>query len=154
MILNTSIIVITIGSVIIGVIRGFVKELAFMVGLNLGAYVAAHKYHLIEESVSDYISSPIASKIVSFLIIFLIVFFFFLILGSLLHKVIKRIKLGCFDRILGGILGIVRSAIIIWIMLTALLAFLPDIEPWIKESELALTIIEIDDNYIDFNFKN
>lgn len=96
-----------------GLSRGIIKELASLLGLALGIYGAlrfSEQFHLlIQENTSiDESFIPIIAFAVTFLIIILMV----RVLGLILDKIIKIVALGLISRMLGGIFGMLKMALI------------------------------------------
>ena len=150
MIVDIIIGVILITSIVVGFVRGFVKELASLLGLILGIYIAAHNYPILQKYVLSVLHNATVSKIISFLIIFFIVFFLIMLLGLLLQKVIKLIMLGWLDKILGGVFGIVKGVLFVWLLLVLILMFFPTTQSYINKSQLAMKILSIGSEYTKF----
>ena len=96
-----------------GLSRGIIKELASLLGLALGIYGAlrfSEQFHLlIQENTSiDESFIPIIAFAVTFLIIILMV----RVLGLILDKIIKMVALGLISRVLGGVFGVLKMALI------------------------------------------
>ena len=96
-----------------GLSRGIIKELASLLGLALGTYGAlrfSEQFHLpIQENTSiDESFIPIIAFAVTFLIIILTV----RVLGLILDKIIKIVTLGLINRVLGGVFGVLKMALI------------------------------------------
>ena len=96
-----------------GFSRGIIKELASFLGLVLGIYGAvrfSEQFHLfIQENTSiDESFIPIIAFAVTFLIIILMV----RLLGLILDKIIKMVALGLISRVLGGVFGVLKMALI------------------------------------------
>lgn len=96
-----------------GLSRGIIKELTSLLGLALGIYGAlrfSEQFHLlVQENTSiDESFIPIITFAVTFLIIILIV----RVLGHILNKIIKMVALGLISRMLGGVFGVLKMALI------------------------------------------
>ncbi len=124
-------------SVLLGLLRGFVREVfslagwaaAFVVAVTFGADAAA----LLPSS----LSSPTVRHAASFIAIFVAVLLGFGFAGILLSKAFRAAGLGIADRILGGIFGLARGALILILFVLAA-AFTPlPREPLWRESALA-----------------
>lgn len=97
-----------------GLSRGIIKELASLLGLVVGIYGAlrfSDQFHLlIQENTSiDESFIPIIAFAITFLIIILMV----RVLGLILDKIIKMVALGLISRVLGGVFGVLKMALII-----------------------------------------
>jgi membrane protein required for colicin V production len=150
MIIDIIIAVIVISSIITGIIRGFIKELSTLLGLILGIYIAAHNYPVLQKYVLSVFPNTTVSKIISFLIILFIVFFLMMLLGLLLQKVIKLIMLGWLDKILGGVFGIIKGLLFVWLLLVLIITFFPTTQNTINKSQLAMKILSIGSEYTKF----
>lgn len=142
MILDIIISVALIASTVIGIVRGFVKEISVIVGLILGFYIASQKYVMLEKYLFKSVPPSTTYKIITFIIILVIVFFLVFLLGLLLQKLVQLIMLGWLDKILGGIFGFIKGLIIIWLILMLILAIFPKAQNPISNSKLAIRIIE------------
>ena len=107
---DTLVIIVVSTSIIIGLVRGFVKEIVIFLGGILGFAIASAAY----KSLSGYlgINNPSLASAAAFVIIFLAVMMIVLVIGMLLKKGIKSFKLAGLDHGLGILLGIVRGLLI------------------------------------------
>lgn len=153
MIIDIVIAVILLASIVIGVKRGFVKELAVIAGLILGFYFATHKYLELEKYLFKSSSPSTTHHIICFLIILVIVFFLIYLLGLLLQKIVQLVMLGWLDKILGGIFGLVKSLIIIWLIFLLIIAIFPTTQNTISKSLLATKILETGSKYTKLQIK-
>lgn len=125
-------------SVVIGLIRGFVREIislitwlvAFVAALKFSPWVATHWLHTA-------ISHVMTRYIVSGLIIFLAILILGAIVNKLVHLFISATGFGFFDRLLGLVFGAARGTLCVTIML--LLIGTSDYRntDWMKNSALA-----------------
>ncbi|GIR22346.1 MAG: hypothetical protein CM15mP36_15530 [Flavobacteriales bacterium] len=97
-----------------GFSKGLVNELASVLGVISGVYLAKNFYpHLdiklkpIFESEANFIS------ILSSMIIFLITIMIFKIIAKLLTKFLKLIALGLLNRIIGSVFGVIKTVLLI-----------------------------------------
>jgi membrane protein required for colicin V production len=132
-----------ITSIAIGIKRGFVKELSVIVGLILGFYIASQKSILLEKYIFKSSPPSTSHHIICFLIILVIVFFLVFLLGLLLQKLVQLIMLGWLDKILGGVFGIVKGAIIVWLILLLIITVFPNTQNSLSKSFLATKIMEL-----------
>lgn len=101
-----------------GFSKGLIVEIATLLGLVLGVYFAIEYSSYTEGLLRDFlnISSQYMAYIalgVTFLVVVLIVF----ILGKLLTKLIDIISLGLVNKLLGTVLGILKYAVIVCVLL-------------------------------------
>ncbi len=146
MIIDILIILVILGLIINGIVKGFVKQLSITAGLMLGFYIASKKYPALEK-VLFRTSQPMAiNKIICFIIIFIIVFFLIYLLGLLLKKVVQLIMLGWLDKILGGVFGFVQGIIIVWLVLILAILTIPNTKSTISRSGFAYQILKLGSN--------
>lgn len=104
-------------SILISVIRGFVRE-----ALSLATWITAfwagfHFLDALRELLADYIHTPSLQYGAAFLIIFLTILIMGNIVGYLLGKMIDVTGLSGTDRVLGSIFGLGRGVLLVSIML-------------------------------------
>lgn len=95
-----------------GVWTGFVRQLAAFFALVGGYWLAAHYHGEIAPYADRFLDDPKLIFLVSFICIFLAAALGFALVGKLLRKVIEITLMGWFDRLLGGLLGIVKGAVV------------------------------------------
>jgi membrane protein required for colicin V production len=118
-------------SVLLGLVRGGVKEI-----LSLSAWILAFimaKYFAESAAVfiPAFITTPAIRYLAGFLLVFIAVMALSMLLTLLLAESLKAAGLGLFDRLLGFVFGAVRGLFIVTTMvLLAGLTALPKIELW------------------------
>jgi len=104
-----------------GVIRGLLKEVCSLLGLVLGG-VFAFSFHLpLAQVLQD--SFPLPAQLCiwgSFLAIFLLVVIVFGVLGFVLHRFVKLVFLGGFNRMSGALFGLVQGVVLLSMIVLAL----------------------------------
>ncbi|MGR8935279.1 MAG: CvpA family protein [Gammaproteobacteria bacterium] len=134
--IDYSIVGIIIFSLLIGILRGFVKEVlaiatwiaAIWVGFNFSRPFAA----LLETQISH----PTARLAAAFGLLILVTLILGAMIGFLLNEVMKKAGLSGADRFIGMFFGIARGVLLVSILIL-LAGFLPlPQEPWWKESQL------------------
>jgi membrane protein required for colicin V production len=123
-------------SIVTAAFRGFFREALGLAGLILGYLLAAWQYHRVADWFAPHLKSVWLGEIAGFLIIFFAVLILAGIVGQILHWVMKKAGLTTIDRLLGGVLGLLRGALVVAILLTAMAAFAPAAK-WLAGSELA-----------------
>jgi membrane protein required for colicin V production len=123
-------------SVFVAAFEGFFHEAFHLAGLVLGYLLAAWQYHHLAELLDPYLKSQSVGEIAAFLIIFFVVLLLAGLAGRLARWVMKKAGLTAIDRFLGAILGLLRGALVVAIVLLAMTAFAPAAN-WLDESELA-----------------
>jgi membrane protein required for colicin V production len=118
-------------SVLLGVIRGLVREV-----LALVAWVAAFLVaNLLTPEIAKLLPQAMASEeirlLVSFVAVFILVLIGLSVLAILASKLVKIAGLGAADRVVGGIFGLARGILVVMILvLLAGLTALPRQPAW------------------------
>jgi membrane protein required for colicin V production len=131
-ILGIIILALLIHGIVIGLIRGVFD----IIGIILG--------YLLAVSYSGMIKIP---KFLAFLLIFIIAVVAISVLGRVISKFIHITPLGSIDRILGGMLGLLKGLIICFVFLIILLLInkstkvidKSEIAPWVLKSGLKMS---------------
>ncbi|OGT08936.1 MAG: hypothetical protein A2X78_00070 [Gammaproteobacteria bacterium GWE2_37_16] len=123
-------------SVLIGLMRGFVKE-ALSLTTWILAFVAAFKYNnAFVGYFSHYFQTPSLQIAASFTCIFIGVLLVGAIVGLLVRSIITQIGLGGIDHILGIAFGFARGSLIVGaLLLLCTMTSFPE-SPWWKQSVL------------------
>jgi membrane protein required for colicin V production len=120
------VIVVVLGyGVIRGIFRGLIRELAAIAGVAAGFYVAYTNFKTISPMLARWITTPAYLDIASFIILFCAVLMIITGAGILMRLVIKVALLGVFDRVLGGLFGGLKGALIVSLLFILLVSFLP-----------------------------
>ena len=116
--LDIFLIVIIVWGAYNGFLKGLVKELASILGIIFGIYLAKNYYsfldqklYLLFESEANYLS------LISAIIIFLLTIMIFKIVASFLTKFLKLIALGLLNKIIGAIFGVLKSLLILCVII-------------------------------------
>jgi membrane protein required for colicin V production len=109
-------------AVVVGLVKGFVRELVGLIIIFVGIVVAARFYGPMASFTGKLIKNPVAAKFVGFLLLFLAV----LIAGGILAGLIARMtkgSLGFANHLLGGVIGCLEGVLVAGAVVFALLAF-------------------------------
>ncbi|NAS31124.1 CvpA family protein [Flavobacteriaceae bacterium R38] len=106
------------GLILFGLVRGFLKglflEIASLVALILGIYGAIHFSYFVGDYLTEHLSwSERYIKLAAFLITFIIIIIVVTWAGKLLTKIADLAALGILNKILGGLFGGLKIAIIL-----------------------------------------
>ena len=123
-------------SVIGAAMEGFLHEAFHLAGLVVGYLLAAWQYHRLADRFAPHLKSPWVGEIAGFLIIFFAVLILAGFAGRIARWLMKKAGLSTIDRILGAVLGLLRGALVVAIVLSAMAAFAPAAK-WLAESQLA-----------------
>ena len=128
-------IVILLISMVMGVMRGFFRELLSMVGWIVAIWVAWEYSYLL----APYMGGELSVKVkiwVSRVILFIGVLILALLIGNLVGMIVERSALSVPDRSLGMLFGFVRGIILIGlVVMIAQVLQMPD-QPWWDNSKL------------------
>jgi membrane protein required for colicin V production len=120
------VIVVVLGyGIIRGIFRGFIREIAAIAGVVVGFYVAYANFKTISPMLARWIPTPAYLDIVSFILLFCVVLIIITGAGILIRLIIKMALLGVFDRVLGGLFGGIKGALIVSLLFILLVSFLP-----------------------------
>jgi membrane protein required for colicin V production len=123
-------------SVTSAAIEGFFHEAFKLAGLVVGYLLAAWQYHRLADWFAPHLKSPWLGEIAGFLIIFFAVLIIAGIAGQIARWAMKKAGLSSIDRFLGAVLGLLKGALVVAIVLMAVTAFAPTAK-WLSPSQLA-----------------
>ena len=123
-------------STIAAAYQGFFREAFRLAGLVVGYLLAAWQYHRPAEWFAPYLKSVWIGEIAGFLIIFFAVLILAGVAGRITRWMMKEAGLSTIDRILGGVLGLLKGVLVVSVVLTAMAAFAPAAK-WLAGSGLA-----------------
>ncbi len=123
-------------SVIRAVIHGFFQEAFALGGLFVGFFLACWLYQPLAARLEGLIPSSLADQLAAFLLILVGSMIVASLTGKLLSHTASLLGLGFANRLLGGVFGLIRGALLAWALLLALTAFLPN-SSWFENSHLA-----------------
>ena len=126
-----------------GLFRGLVKEVASIIGVLGGFYLAYSYYRLLGIHLGLLTSNESYQMIIGFLIIFCGVLILVAGLAMMIKYLLKIAYLGWADRIGGLIFGGLKAVLIISILFLILTAFLPKDAGLMKKSILAPHIAKV-----------
>jgi len=104
--------VITVSS-LVGLIRGFTRELMSIIAWVLAIYCAINFHEPIGQYLLKFINNEWVSNIAAMIAIFVVVLFLFSMVGFLISKAVAATGIKGTDRVLGSVLGLVRGVLII-----------------------------------------
>lgn len=136
---DLAIIGILLVSVVVSLIRGFIKEV-FSILVWAAAIFAGFQFSgLLAEALVPVIELPSARFIVAFAAVFLLVLSVGGLIGFLVGKMVEKTGLSPTDRLFGAVFGLARglALVVLAVMLLSLTPFVRD--PWWAESRLMPT---------------
>jgi membrane protein required for colicin V production len=123
-------------NVVLAAMHGFFAEALSMAGLVVGYIVAAWQYQRLAEWFVSFLKSELLAQIFGFLIIFFAILLVFSLAGRIARKLMKAAGLSGFDRFLGALLGMLKGALVVAVVLMGMTAFTPT-SKMLEKSELA-----------------
>jgi len=120
-------------SVVVSIIRGFVKEALSVVIWILAVVVAVKYYGNLDAKLINTIQSPSVRLVSAFVVLFIATLFLGALLNRFIGVIIKSTGLGGTDKLLGAFFGIVRGVLIVVALVVLAENTMPQ-EEWWKES--------------------
>lgn len=112
--LDIIILVVLGAGAILGFSKGFLKQLASLLGLVAGLLIAKALYATVAERVFLPLTDSLTvAQGIAFVVIWLAVPLAFLLLASLLTKAMEAVSLGWVNRLLGTVLGALKAALLV-----------------------------------------
>lgn len=142
--------IVILGSTIYSLIKGFIKELFLIVAIVVGVLVATKFYPVARDFFLPWLHNLTISTLVGFLLVFFLIAVVFVIIGNIVSKLVYILKMGFLDRILGGVLGVLKGILICGIGCMLILAFIPKGEDLLKDSVLAPRILSLTSRIFSF----
>lgn len=103
---------------VIGLFRGLIKETISLLIIIAGILLSRLLAPGVSVKLIDWFNiSPQAAQPLSFVIAFLIIALVLVIIGKILHKMIKMLSLGLINSILGGIVSAIKYIVIVSVVL-------------------------------------
>ena len=107
------IVLVLLGSIIIGLLRGFVREAASLVFWVLAIWAARKIGPVIEPHLGGLLADPNVAPWVGRIVILVLVLLVGWVVGMLLSYFTRSLGLGVMDRVLGFLFGMVRGAVLV-----------------------------------------
>ena len=130
------VVVIVLLSVLQAIAQGFFHEFFSLAGVIVGYLLAAWEYSRVAAWYALHVNSQWAANIAGFFTIFLAVVLLAGVIGRIARWAVHGVGLRWFDRLLGGLFGLVRGAVISTVIVLALAAFAPQ-WGWLQQSQVA-----------------
>ncbi|MGE5341287.1 MAG: CvpA family protein [Candidatus Omnitrophota bacterium] len=134
--LDVVILIILLLSVIFGLLKGLVRELLSLAFFLVAVGVSFLYYHDVGEKLAKHIDNPGTADFCGFIIIFSLI----MIIGAVITYFIKKVfvvgPLKPIDRMLGGVFGLLRGALISGVIVSGLMVY-PVNPAWVPHSRLS-----------------
>lgn len=116
--LDIIILVVLGAGAIVGFSKGALRQLAGLLGLVAGLLIAKALYATVAERVFLPLTDSLTvAQGIAFVVIWLAVPLTFLLLASLLTKAMEAVSLGWINRLLGAVLGALKSALLVSLLI-------------------------------------
>jgi len=116
--------------------QGFLFEAFSLAGVVIGYLLAAWGYRAVAPWFAPYVSSPWVANIAAFLAVFAAVLLLAGVAARLARWGVKEAGLRWFDRLLGGVFGLLRGVLVVMVVALALASFAPG-SPLLARSRVA-----------------
>lgn len=111
--LDIIILLLLVAGVITGMMKGFIRQLASLLGLVVGLLAAKMLYATVaEEYCSKITDNPTLAQILAFVLIWAFVPMAFALVAHLISKALEAVELGWINRLLGGALGALKFLLV------------------------------------------
>ncbi|KAA0258085.1 CvpA family protein [Deferribacter autotrophicus] len=108
-----------------GLFRGLISEVFGILGLILGYVLAYQYYGIFAKIISGFGIKRSVADALGFVITFLLIYIVIFLIGTLLRKFFKTIKLGWMDKTGGFAFGVIKASVILGVLLYFLISVLP-----------------------------
>ena len=119
------IVVLLLGSGILALSRGFVKEALSIAGWVLAAFVAQTWFPDIQPLIQRYVDQALIAGAISFVVLFVLVLIVASYLSSAISRRVRNSEIGVLDHSLGFLFGLLRGAFVIALAYLVLVQFVP-----------------------------
>jgi membrane protein required for colicin V production len=135
--LDIILIVLAVVSLVYGLFKGLIIEIFTLLSLVLAFFCANMGYSYLAPEIKNQLGLPAFEQVAAYAAIFLVVMVGVTLLGHLMRRLMRLVKLGWLDRLAGGGLGLVKAAVAGAVLVTLLTAFLPAEAALLQDSQLA-----------------
>ncbi|MFC1493894.1 CvpA family protein [Thermodesulfobacteriota bacterium] len=125
-----------------GVLKGFIREIASLVGIILGVWLGILYIPQVNQFLSGYVPDSRFLPLISFALIFAGVVILCNIIGWALRLFFKKVFLGWFDKLMGAVFAVLKTILLTYLIIVILTFFVPAKAPLIAESLLAPWVIK------------
>jgi len=130
------IVLVLLGSIIIGLLRGFVREAASLVFWVLAIWAAWKFGPTIEPHLGGLLADPNVAPWVGRIVILVLVLLVGWVVGMLLSYFTRSLGLGVMDRVLGFLFGILRGVVLVGLIVIGAELLHLNQEEWWSRSKL------------------
>jgi membrane protein required for colicin V production len=124
-----------------GVFRGFVAELASLLGWLLGFILAVRFFKPVVSLLVSFDIPPFVCPVLSFIGVVGLCVLVCRVLGGLVRSIVSKAKLSLLDRLLGGAFGVAKLLILVLMFFAIGRALSPFIAPGWEERSLFFSLV-------------
>ena len=123
-------------SAILAFIRGFTREMFSLLGWVGAAAAAWFLLPYTEPYAREIVDDVLAARIIASIAVFIVVLFAITFIGSPVSGRVRESHFSSMDRLLGGLFGVVRGAVLIVLGYLVLISFYPTDSqiPWMRDA--------------------
>lgn len=118
-----------------GIFRGLIVEVASLIGVAGGFFVANHHHAELIPYVQKAVTSPAWASTVSYLAVFVAVIVVTTLFAGLISRALPAV-VAWLNYLAGGVLGLAKGGLICLVAFMVLSSYMPD-EPFIRQSKAA-----------------
>ena len=111
---------------ILGLLRGFLSQVAGLVGLVGGLFLAGQYHTPLRRALLDPHLHSTHNGEIAFVLIVVVTVLVAALCAWVIRKTVDRLELGTYDRLMGAVLGVLKAGLICGGILLALVTFAPD----------------------------
>jgi membrane protein required for colicin V production len=126
--LDIVLLIILLVSMLLSARKGFSREIVGMAAAVLALVLGMWFYGLAGSFLQPYVSSARLANLIGFLLVVFAVMLLGGIVGWIVNRFLRTIGLSFFDRLLGAAFGLVRGMLVAIALLTAYMAFGPEVD--------------------------
>jgi membrane protein required for colicin V production len=130
------ILLVLLGSTLVGLLRGFVREAVSLAFWIIAIWAAWHFGHVVEPHLGGLLADPSVAPWVGRLVMLVLVLLVGWIVGMVLSYLTRSMGLGPLDRVIGLLFGIVRGMVLVGLMIIGAELLHLNREDWWGRSKL------------------
>jgi membrane protein required for colicin V production len=115
---------------------GFSRSVSSLIGLLLGFWIAVRHFASLSQRLSPWMENELARSLLAFFLLFVMVYLSLVVTGILIRGIFHAVRLGWLDRVLGGLVGLVKGLVLAGVIIFLLTLLLPPKSPVLGESFL------------------
>ncbi len=137
------IIAIVAASFLYGFFKGIISELFAIAGLIIGFLVAMKYSLIIQPYMLRFVKGEGAALCLAFLLLFLCTAAALIVVGILFKKAIKFIRLSWLDRLVGGLVGLIKGIVVAGLISLLIITFVPEGRAFMRQSKFGRHMVTV-----------